>query len=69
MFGLVPVVADAADGADGIFQARTHRDYSASGAALAPEGDIDPEPPERRLRAAQVVSEDAGIFRPSIGLP
>ena len=43
-------IADAADGADGIFQRRAHPDYSTTGSAFTPEGNVDPERPKKRLR-------------------
>src|SRR5258707_15760242 len=42
-FEVMHIVPAAADGADDIFQMRTHRAYSASGAAFAPTRDIDPQ--------------------------
>ena len=50
-------IADAADGADGIFQRRAHPDYSITGSAFTPEGNVDPERPKRRLRPTQVTGE------------
>src|SRR5215212_394752 len=44
---------------------RMHRDHPASDATLSSEGNINPERPQRRLGAAQVAREGAGIFRPS----
>jgi hypothetical protein len=42
-----PIAADAADGADGIFQRRAYPDSSVSGAAFPTEDNIDPAPRRR----------------------
>ena len=39
-FEVESIVADTPDGPDGTFQRRTHRDYSASGAVFACEGNF-----------------------------
>ena len=63
--GFGPTFADAADGADGIFERRAYPDYSASGSAFTTEGNVDAERPKKRLRATQVAGEGARIFGPA----
>jgi hypothetical protein len=58
-------IADAADGADGIFQRRAHPDHSTAGSAFTTEGNVDPERPKKSLRPTQVTGEGARIFGPS----
>ena len=57
--------ADAADGADGIFERRAHPDYSISGSAFTTEGNVDAERSKKCLRPAQVASEDSRILGPT----
>jgi hypothetical protein len=63
-----PVVSDAADSADGIFDSCTHPDDPASGSAFTTERNVDAQCPEERLRAAQAASEGTGIFGPGCGV-
>ena len=60
--GFKPSIADAADGADGIFDRRAHPDYSLSGSAFTTEGNVDAERPKKCLRPTQVAGEGARIF-------
>jgi hypothetical protein len=46
----VDIVADAADGADGIFLSGTYPNDPASGPAFATEGNVDAQYPQERLR-------------------
>jgi hypothetical protein len=59
------IIADGADGADGIFQRRAHPDHSTAGAAFTTKGNVDAEHPKKCLCATQVPSESAGIFGPA----
>src|SRR5271166_5048098 len=63
--GFGPTIADAADGADGIFERRAHPDYSASGSAFTTEGNVDAESPKKCLRPTQVPGQGARIFGPA----
>src|SRR5215510_13687716 len=63
------LVADAADGTDGIFLRCTYPNDPASGPAFPAEGNVDAQCPQERLRAAQAASECAGIFGPASALP
>jgi len=45
-----------------VLRRRTHDDYSASGAALAPENDVNTECSNSRVCPAQLAGEGAGIF-------
>ena len=47
------MVADAADGADGIVAKSTHPDDSVSGSAFTTERNVDAQGPQERLRAAR----------------
>jgi hypothetical protein len=60
----VSVIADAADGADGIFGAPAYPDDPAAGMTFTAERDVDTQHPEERLRASQAATERAGIFGP-----
>ena len=55
-------IADAADGADGIFQRRAHPDHPTAGSAFTTEGNVDPERPKKCLRPTQVTGEGARIL-------
>src|SRR5262245_11723721 len=52
-------MADAADGADGMFGTR-HADHSRSCSAFAREGNLDAQRPQERLRPPQ--SAGRGVF-------
>src|SRR5260370_25183662 len=59
------IVADAAEGADGILEPRMHSDDPAASAALTTEGDVDAQRPQEGLRAPEAAGERAGIFGPA----
>jgi hypothetical protein len=50
---IVPDGADAADGADGIFERPPYPDNPVSGSALTTERNVDAQCPQERLRPAQ----------------
>jgi hypothetical protein len=54
---VVIIVADAADGADGIFGRRTDPDHPGSSSAFASEGNNDTQCPKEWLRTTQAASE------------
>ena len=58
-------MADAADGADGIFECRANPDDPAAGAAFTTERDVDAQRPQERLRPAQAAGERARVFGPA----
>jgi len=62
------MVADAADGADGIVAKSTNPDDPVSGSAFTIERNVDAQCPQERLRATQAASERAGIFGPASAL-
>src|SRR5262245_61586481 len=61
--GMTVVVADAADGADGV-RGRMHPDDPASGAALTTKGYVDAQGAQEGLSAPQSVGQRPGIFGP-----
>jgi hypothetical protein len=62
------IVADGADGADGIFGTRTDPDHPGSGSPLTDEGDVDAQYSQERLRTTQTAGEGPRSLRP-IGSP
>jgi hypothetical protein len=48
-----PIMADATDGADGMFGTRTHADHSRSCSALARECNLDAQRPQECLQPPQ----------------
>jgi hypothetical protein len=50
--GMVPIVADAADGADGSCEPCMHPDDPASSAAFTTKGDVDAQEPQESRRSA-----------------
>jgi hypothetical protein len=64
----VIVVADDADGADGIFGPRMYPDHPISSSAFTAEGNPDAQCPKERLRATQVAGEGTRRLRPSRGV-
>jgi hypothetical protein len=52
-----PIMADATDGADGMFGTRAHTDHSRSCSAFARERDLDAQRPQERLRPPQSTGE------------
>ena len=63
--GMAVIVADAADGADGVC-GRMHPDDPASGVALTTKGYVDAQGPQERLRAPQPAGQGPGIFGQSV---
>jgi hypothetical protein len=63
----VLAVADAADGADGIFGTRVDPDHPGSSAAFTTEGNVDAHYPQERLRTTQSAREGPRVLRPSCG--
>ena len=67
------VVADAADGADGVtglmLTYGRYPDCPRSRPPLAAEDDLDPEGAEQGLYPAQPASESAGVFWPARPVP
>src|SRR5262245_4895015 len=59
------MVADAADGTDGIFLSCSYPNDPSSGPAFPAEGNVDAQCPQKRLRAPQAASECAGVFGPA----
>src|SRR6202022_4745434 len=60
-----PIGADAADGADGIFARRAHRNDPGSGAAFTAEDNLDPQCPKEGLRPTQVAGKRTRASCPS----
>src|ERR1700730_10598224 len=60
-----PIGADAADGADGIFERRAHRNEPGSGAAFTAEDNVDAQCPKEGLRAAQAAGKRTRASCPS----
>jgi hypothetical protein len=58
------MVADDADGADGILLNCTYPNDPASSSAFTTERNLDAQAPQERLRATQTASERARIFGP-----
>jgi hypothetical protein len=56
------LVADAADGADGIFPSCTQPDDPIASSAFTTERDLNTQHPHERLRATEAARERAGIF-------
>jgi hypothetical protein len=54
----VPIVTDAADGADG----STHSDDPASGSAFTTERNVDAQCPQEGLRATQAATAGTGFL-------
>jgi hypothetical protein len=63
------IAADAANGADGIFESPAYPDDPAAGMAFTTERNVDAQSPQERLRATQAASEHAGIFGPACTSP
>ena len=63
--GFKPTIADAADGADGIFDRRAHPDYSLSGSAFTTEDNIDAERTQDWLGPPQSAGERSRASWPS----
>jgi hypothetical protein len=63
------LVADAADGADGIFERLTYPDGPAPCPAFTTRGNVDTYCPQEGLRAPQAARKRAGIFRPAGAVP
>src|SRR5438034_8947593 len=59
------MVADAADGADGMFDKRAHVDHSRSCSALARECNLDAQGPQERLRPPKPAGERSRCFWPT----
>ncbi len=59
------IIADAADGADGIFESPTYPDDPGAGVAFMAKRNVDAQSPQERLRVTQAASERAGIFGPA----
>src|SRR5262245_37473097 len=64
--GSESVVADAADGADDIFESRANVDRPAAGATLTAIRNVDAQRPQERLRPAQSAGECAGVLGPAV---
>jgi hypothetical protein len=64
-----PMVADGADGADGIFLSCTYSNDPGSSSAFATELNVDAKYPQERLRPTQAACERAGIFGPTATVP
>jgi hypothetical protein len=64
---IVIVIADDADGADGIFWSRTYPDHSGSSSALTTEGDVDAQYPKECPRTTQSAGKFPGTLGPSCG--
>src|SRR3984893_3419167 len=60
-----PIGADAADGADGIFERRAHRNEPGSGAAFTAEDNVDAQCPKEGLRATQAAGKRTRASCPS----
>jgi hypothetical protein len=64
---IVIVIADDADGADGILWPRMDPDHPGSSSALTTEGNVDAPYPKECLRTTQSAGEFPGILWPSRG--
>src|SRR5262249_31680201 len=64
---VVIVIADDADGADGIFRHRTDPDHSGASSAFTTEGDVDAQYPKECLRTTQSAGKFPGTLGPSCG--
>jgi len=64
---VVIVIADDADGADGIFFPRTDPDHSGSSSAFTTKGDVDAQYPKECLRTTQSAGKFPGTLGPSRG--
>src|SRR5262245_9736728 len=64
-----PIVADGADGADGIFERSMYRDDPGADTAFPTERNLDAQYPQEGLRATQAASERAGVFGPGCTVP
>jgi len=64
---IVIVIADDADGADGIFWSRMNPDHPGSSSALTTEGDVDAQYPKECLRTTQSAGKFPGTLGPSCG--
>jgi hypothetical protein len=62
------MVADDADGADGILLNCTYPNDPASSSAFTTERNLDAQAPQERLRATQTANERARIFETGAGL-
>jgi hypothetical protein len=59
---LLIVVADTADGADGLFGARADPDHPASSSTFTTELNVNAHDPQERLRTTQAAGEARGFF-------
>jgi hypothetical protein len=64
---VVIVIADDADGADGIFRPRMDPDYPGSSSPFTAEGNVDAQYPKECLRTTQSAGEFSGTLGPSRG--
>src|SRR5262245_50083800 len=64
---VVIVIADGADGADGIFGPHVDRDYPGSSSAFTTEGNVDAQYPQERLSPAQPACEGPRVLGPNRG--
>jgi hypothetical protein len=62
---IVIMIADDADGADGIFWSRTDPDHSGSSSAFTTEGNVDTQCSKEWLRTTQAAGEGPRVLRPS----
>src|SRR6266446_8179800 len=63
------IIADAADGADGIFEGCTHPDDPASGSAFTTKRNVDAQRAQKGLRTSQPPGKSAGIPWPGLAVP